>query len=169
MFLTAARKNVLFYSLSPPWDVIILFIMFLNLTGKKCYLIVFYSLNFLRKTGHSYKEALDCHHILKHHANGPLITPWSLDCWLTHYIKMLTDFPAIGGFCQNIILANFHPKYQQPSSFWKEGKRSHQINSLRDESGQQEHFCFILLGFVKFRFSDWRGMGKPINWPEDWL
>ena len=90
-----------------------LFNMFLNYTGKKCQLIVFFSLYFLGKTGHSYKEALDFPHILEHHhhyhSTGPL--------WPPHSIKMLTQFPAVGGFCQNITLPNFDPKYQQHSLF----------------------------------------------------
>ena len=59
-----------------------LFNMFLNYTGKKCQLIVFFSLYFLGKTGHSYKEALDFPHILEHHhhyhSTGPLWPPHSL-------------------------------------------------------------------------------------------
>ena len=55
------------------------FNMFLNYTGKKWQLIVFFSLHFLGKTGHSYKEALNLLHILEHHhCTGPLWPPQSL-------------------------------------------------------------------------------------------
>ena len=83
---------------------------------------------------------------------------------LTHSLTLSksSQFPAFGGFCQNIMLPHFDPKYQQPFSFWEEGMISHQVNIQTDDRRQKEYFHFILFGFVKIRLSDWGGGGKSL-------
>lgn len=71
-------KVAVVFTVSPPRDIVILFNMFLNFIGKKCQLTVFFSLYFLGKTGHSYKEVLNFPHVVEPHAGGTVITPLGL-------------------------------------------------------------------------------------------
>lgn len=152
----SSSQNVFFSSLSPLrlWSFSF-FHMFLNFTGKKCYLIVFFlvctswkkQVVLMKKTGQPSRFAVSCLWC----SSSPHQPPQ-----LTHSLTLSksSQFPAFGGFCQNIMLPHFDPKYQQPFSFWEEGMISHQVNIQTDDRRQKEYFHFILFGFVKFRLSD---------------
>lgn len=64
---------------------------------------------------------------------------------LTRSLSKCSQFPAFAGFSQKITLPHFHPKYQQPSSFWEERKIHHQVNIPRDDRRSRNMFAFIFI------------------------